>query len=123
MGPPKTRWLHSTPAPNEEAAGFISGELASGLKSGYRITYDAGPVDSAVKIQTYAVHAHPIDSSVGDTNYFTDQTGVIRQQSGKEADANSPPIAGPEGVDCSGVGNFRLLARPFPVPPGGESGK
>lgn len=126
MGPAKTGWLRASPEPNEEAAGFINEDLTSGLISGYRITYAAGPIDGAGKIQTYAVHANLIDSRVSDRSFFTDQSGVIRNQLGKEADANSPPIAGgwgPEGVDCSDAGNFSHLARQFPVLPERKSSK
>lgn len=126
MGPARTRSPRGTPEPNEEAAGFISEDLASGVISGYRITYAAGPVDSAGKIQTYTVHANLIDSRVSDRSFFTDQSGVIRNQLGKEADANSPPIAGgwgPEGVDCSDAGYFSHLARQFPVLPERKSSK
>jgi len=95
LGPPKTKFLHAAPAPNEMAAGLIGEKLASGTISGWRITYIAGPVDSTGKIQTYTVRADPINPGVtGDNHYFTDQSGVIRQKSGGEAGENDSPIAG-----------------------------
>jgi hypothetical protein len=128
MGPAKTRWLQGAPAPNDKAAGFISEELTSGLKWGYRITYTAGPIDSSGKIQTFTAHADPVGGGTGqyDDYYFTDQTGVIRIQSRKKADAKSGPIfdgGDLRSVDCSDAYNFRGLARPFPVPKSGEPSK
>lgn len=128
MGPARTRSLHSSPAPNEGAAGFINEELASGLISGYRIKYVAGPTDSSGKIQTFTAHAVPIGPSVSDYSYFTDQSGVFRYQlqSQGEADANSGLLADGgdlRSVDCSDAYNFRHIARQFPVPPERESSK
>jgi hypothetical protein len=77
---------------NDQAAGFIDEILASGTKGGCRFYYVAGPVDSQGMVQTYTVHADPVDPKAGHPYYFTDQTGVIRKQSGREANATSPPV-------------------------------
>jgi len=124
LGPPKVGRFQTTPAPSPEAAGFISEALASGLISGIRVTYTAGPVDSAGKIPTYATHADPIEWHQYTSYYFSDQTGVLRVDI-KEANANSGPLSGgydtsgwkPGDVNCSNADNFRGLARPFPGPP------
>jgi hypothetical protein len=52
----------------------------------------AGPVDSKGMVQSYTVYVDPIDPKAGDMHYFTDQTGVIRQQSKRQANVNSPLI-------------------------------
>jgi len=81
--------------PNERAACLIDEELASGIKAGYRITYIPGPPDITGKIQTYTVHADPINpGATGDFHYFTDQSGIIRGLSRKEASENDSPVAG-----------------------------
>lgn len=81
--------------PTDSAAGLISGAEASGTYAGYRFTYIAGPVDSAGRINTYTVRADPVQPGViGKMHYFTDQSGVIRGEKGKEANQNSAPIAG-----------------------------
>ncbi len=77
---------------NDQAAGLIDGILASGKKGGYRFYYVAGPMDSKGIVQNYTVYVDPIDPKAGDVHYFTDQTGVIRQQSKRQANVNSPPI-------------------------------
>jgi hypothetical protein len=77
---------------NDQAAGLIDEILASGKKSGYRFYYVAGPVDSQGMITSYTVYVDPINPKVGDMHYFTDQTRVIRQQSKRQANVNSPPI-------------------------------
>jgi type II secretory pathway pseudopilin PulG len=79
--------------PSEKAAGLIGEYLAEGRKSFYRFTYLPGPTDSTGRIQSYAVHADPVDSfEAGNIYYFTDQTSVIRIQKGREANQDSPPI-------------------------------
>jgi hypothetical protein len=120
LGPPKSNWFHTPPA-SEEASGFITDKLASGLTSGYRITYAAGPVDRDGKIQTYTARADPIGADTETLHYFTDQSGVIRA-SHKDPDTNSDPVAGPENLDCTS-GNFRGLQRPFSTSPQADSSK
>jgi len=89
LAPPKSERREDT---NDHAACLIDEILASGNKSGYRFYYVAGPVDSKGMVQTYTVHADPIVPSHEHPYYFTDQTGVIRQQSKWEANATSPPL-------------------------------
>ncbi len=80
--------------PTSTAAGLIDSILAVGTKSGYSFTYSPGPTDSTGRINTYAFTAVPITTSTGTNYYFTDQSGVIRQNSTTTASATDSPIAG-----------------------------
>jgi len=90
LGPPA-----SGLPPSASAAGLIDEVLASGHKSGYVFTYTAGEKDSVGRIDAYTVHADPITAgNTGLNYYFTDQTGVIRQEADGVANEQSPPIGG-----------------------------
>jgi type II secretory pathway pseudopilin PulG len=81
--------------PSATAAELIDEALASGTKSGYVFTYTPGEKDSAGKITTYTIRADPVvPGNTGVNHYFTDQTGVIRQESNRPANAESTPLAG-----------------------------
>ena len=80
--------------PTSTAAGLIDSVLAVGAKSGYSFTYTPGASDSTGRINTYSFTAVPITSSTGTNYYFTDQSGVIRQNSTVTASATDSPIAG-----------------------------
>jgi type IV pilus assembly protein PilA len=80
--------------PTSTAAGLIDSVLSSGSKSGYSFTYTPGTPDSTGRINTYTFTAVPITSSTGTNYYFTDQSGVIRQNSTSTAGATDSPIAG-----------------------------
>jgi len=80
--------------PTSTAAGLIDSVLASGSKSGYSFTYSPGASDSTGRINTYAITAVPITNSTGTNYYFTDQSGVIRQNSTTTAASTDSPIAG-----------------------------
>jgi type II secretory pathway pseudopilin PulG len=98
LGPPKTESPNAPidellKATNSQAAGLIDSFLASGTKSGYRFTYAAGEKLGG-RSDTYTLHADPITPGVtGQRHFFTDESGVIRQETGKEANVYSPPIA------------------------------
>jgi prepilin-type N-terminal cleavage/methylation domain-containing protein len=81
-------------APTSTAAGLIDSVLALGSKSGYSFTYSPGPSDSTGRINTYSFTAVPITSSTGTNYYYTDQSGVIRQNSTTTAGSTDSPIAG-----------------------------
>jgi hypothetical protein len=85
---------------NDQAAGLIDERLASGAVGGYRFYYIAGPVDSQGKVLTYTVHADPLESRAGEPHYLTDQSGVIRKEAKRQADAGSPIIEGGWSGDC-----------------------
>jgi prepilin-type N-terminal cleavage/methylation domain-containing protein len=79
--------------PTASAAGLIAPVLSEGAKSGYNFTYTAGAPDESGKINTYTLTAEPISVGTTGTNrYFTDQSGVIRQNSTGPATASSPPL-------------------------------
>lgn len=80
--------------PTSTAAGLIDSILALGSKSGYSFTYSPGPSDSTGRINMYAFIAVPISSSTGTNYYYTDQSGVIRQNSTTTAASTDSPIAG-----------------------------
>ena len=81
-------------SPTSTAAGLIDSVLAAGSKSGYSFTYSPGTSDSSGKINTYMFTAVPITSSTGTNYYYTDQSGVIRQNSTTTAGTTDSPIAG-----------------------------
>ena len=90
LAPPATAGAN----PTSTAAGLIDSVLAGGAKSGYSFTYSPGASDSTGRINTYQFIAVPITSSTGTNYYFTDQSGVIRQNSTTTAASTDSPIAG-----------------------------
>ena len=80
--------------PTSTAAGLIDSVLASGAKSGYSFSYSPGPVVNN-RIDTYNLNGNPITVGTTGTNYyFTDQSGVIRQNSTAAATSTDSPLAG-----------------------------
>lgn len=74
------------------AAGIIDSVLASGVKSGYTFTYVSG-APSAGQVRTYTINANPTTvNRTGQRYFFTDQTGVLRQNLRGVATSSSPPI-------------------------------
>jgi prepilin-type N-terminal cleavage/methylation domain-containing protein len=64
-------------------------------KSGYGFTYSAGATDTSGRINTYSIIATPISVGTTGTNfYYTDQSGVIRQNSTAVAGSTDSPLAG-----------------------------
>lgn len=64
-------------------------------KSGYQFTYSPGGTDLSGRINTYQITASPISVGTTGTNfYFTDQSGVIRQNSTAMATSGDSPLAG-----------------------------
>jgi prepilin-type N-terminal cleavage/methylation domain-containing protein len=99
MGPSATGDPGSTTA---TAAGLIDSVLAGGggtasqsVKSGYSFTYTAGATDPSGRINTYSITATPLSvGTTGTNSYFTDQSGVIRQNSTAVAASSDSPLAG-----------------------------
>jgi prepilin-type N-terminal cleavage/methylation domain-containing protein len=100
LGPPTTG-----PQPNATAAGLVdevlSGSAAGGAaamvssKSGYGFAYSPAGTDTSGKINTYSITATPISVGTTGTNfYYTDQSGVIRQNSSTVAGSTDSPLAG-----------------------------
>jgi type IV pilus assembly protein PilA len=79
---------------NSTAAGLIDSILASGSKSGYTFVYSPGASDSNGRIDTYGIYAIPISNNTGTNYYYTDQSGVIRQNSTTTAGSTDSPLAG-----------------------------
>jgi prepilin-type N-terminal cleavage/methylation domain-containing protein len=95
----------SSTTPVATAAGLVdevlSGSAAGGptattsSKSGYTFTYVPGGTDTSGKINTYYFTATPISVGTTGTNfYYTDQSGVIRQNSTAVAGSTDSPLAG-----------------------------
>jgi prepilin-type N-terminal cleavage/methylation domain-containing protein len=86
--------------PTAQQAGLIDSVLSgsggnTSAKSGYNFGYTPGATDASGRINTYAFTAAPITAGTTGTNYyFTDQSGVIRQNSTAQASASDSPIAG-----------------------------
>ena len=77
---------------SSKTADLIDSVLASGTKSGYTFSYISG-APSGGQIRSYTISASPSISNLTGTRYFfTDQTGVIRQNSGSPATATSTPL-------------------------------
>ena len=80
-------------APSATSAQLIDNVLQTGTKSGYNFTYSAGPIDNTGVIASYAINANPVvPGTTGVRYFFTDQSGVIRAESGRPANADSPPL-------------------------------
>jgi type IV pilus assembly protein PilA len=79
-------------SPTSTAAGLIDSVLASGVKSGYTFTYSPGPVDTTGRINSFSYSANPTSNFTGTQFYFTDDTGVIRQNATTAAGASDSPV-------------------------------
>jgi prepilin-type N-terminal cleavage/methylation domain-containing protein len=76
------------------AAGMIDSVLAAGSKSGYSFIYSPGPVDASGHITIFNFVATPISNSTGTQYYYTDESGVIRQNSTTTASSTDTPVGG-----------------------------
>jgi len=76
------------------SADMIDSVLASGTKTGYRFSYSPGATDASGNVLNYSIAGQPVVvGSTGHRFFFTDQSGVIRANTGGIADANSTPIS------------------------------
>ena len=97
LGPPATG-----SNPTSTLSGLIDSVLSGGAstaststKSGYTFLYTAGATDPAGRIDTYGITATPMTVGTTGTNfYFTDMSGVIRQNSTAVAGSSDSPLAG-----------------------------
>ncbi len=97
LGPP------ASGNPTAAAAGLVDSILAgtvggtvgqTSTKSGYNFTYSPGAA-CGTRVDTYSFNANPSTPGTTGTNYyFTDQSGVIRQNSTGTASASDSPLAG-----------------------------
>ena len=75
--------------PTSTAADLVDSVLATGVKSGYTLTYTAGASDLS-----YSISAVPTTAGVtGQRGFWTDQTGVIRANVSGAATSGSTPIS------------------------------
>lgn len=76
------------------AADLVDNVLASGTKSGYSFSYTPSTAPSG-RSDSYSLNADPITAgTTGLIHYFTDQSGVIRQNATAVAGTSDSPIAG-----------------------------
>jgi type II secretory pathway pseudopilin PulG len=82
--------------PSADLANLVDSSLASGVKSGYIFDYAIyqGRDRNGKRLpQTYAITAAPITpNATGRRYFFTDQSAVIRAETGQAATADSPYI-------------------------------
>jgi hypothetical protein len=63
------------------------------VKSGYQISYAAGPLDAQGHVVTYALNANPlVPGSTGMRYFYTDQTCVIRWNGTAPAGPTDIPV-------------------------------
>ena len=84
--------------PTSTAAGLVDSVLAgsgnNSSKSGYNFVYAPTTDSSTGKVVHYTINADPQSTSTGTNYYYTDETGVIRQNTSATASASDSPIGG-----------------------------
>jgi prepilin-type N-terminal cleavage/methylation domain-containing protein len=81
--------------PVSTAAGLIPSDLALvGIHSGYGFQYSSATTDASGRINGYTVLGTPVSSATGTNYYFTDQSGVIRQNTTSVAGSTDSVIGG-----------------------------
>ena len=78
--------------PDQDHAGTIDENLASGTKSGYIFTYTPLTNDAQGHTATYSVTADPQSATTGQRHFYTDQTCVIRYNLSATAGPTDLPI-------------------------------
>ena len=79
--------------PSVNAAGLIDDLLSAGLRSGYAFTYSASAADSGGVVPAYTLNADPVTPGyTGIRHFFTDASGVIRQNLSVSATVSDQPI-------------------------------
>jgi type IV pilus assembly protein PilA len=90
--PVALRYLGPGTPTSSTGAGMIDSLLAAGAKSGYTFAYVSG-APSGGQVRTYTLRANPtVPNKTGQRYFFTDQSGVIRQNLGGVATSSSTPI-------------------------------
>jgi len=78
---------------NATTADLVDSVLAAGTKSGYVFTYAAGAKDANGNVLSYTINGDPVTvGTTGQRQFFTDQSGVIRANTGGAATVASTPI-------------------------------
>lgn len=91
--------------PNEQHACLIDDVLAAGKKSGYHYRYAPVPPKTGSAVIEFTIHADPhaekanwlerlfgVEPEAGQRHFFSDQSGVIRSETGREAGPQSLPL-------------------------------
>jgi prepilin-type N-terminal cleavage/methylation domain-containing protein len=77
------------------SGGGTGGAATMSEKSGYAFVYTPAATDASGKVDTYQILASPVSVGTTGTNfYYTDQSGVIRQNSTAIAGSTDSPLAG-----------------------------
>ena len=78
---------------DKDHAALIDQVLATGRKSGYIYSYTAVKTDSVGHVVEYSMNCDPQSPGVtGQRHFYTDQSGVIRENGSTTAGPNDPPI-------------------------------
>ena len=73
----------------------VAATASSSIKSGYQFIYTPAATDASGRINTYGITATPVTVGTTGTNYYyTDMSGVIRQNSTSAAGSTDSPLAG-----------------------------
>jgi len=85
--------LGGTGIPSSTSAGLIDDILANGVKSGYQYTYTPTFPDPNGQFQSFTLNTQPQNpGSTGQRYFYTDQSGVIRQNISAIATSADSPI-------------------------------
>jgi len=91
--PAQLSYLQPAAAATSTTADLLDNVLAAGVKTGYSFVYGPGAASNGV-VPTYSVTAGPLAlNQTGNRFFYTDQSGVIRQNVGAAADVASTPIS------------------------------
>jgi prepilin-type N-terminal cleavage/methylation domain-containing protein len=78
--------------PSSNGAQLIDDVLATGVKAGFTLSYVSTAPSNGI-IYNYTLNADPTTVGVtGSRHFYTDQTGVLRQNTAGTANALDPPI-------------------------------
>ncbi len=88
--------LDGTASPSTaDSAGLIDTVLGSGVKSSYRFAYTPTAITSSPsRIDGYQITAGPVAGAGNGNFYYTDESGVIRQNTSTTASSSDSPLAG-----------------------------
>jgi len=79
--------------PDATQAGLIDSVLSSGAKSGYTYTFAVTSTDASGNVEGYSVNADPtLAGTTGDNHFYSDQTAIIRVNTGGVASPTDPAI-------------------------------
>jgi len=79
--------------PSSAHAALIDDVLAAGTKSGYTYIYTPAPPDASGSTPSYTLAGNPVTPGItGNRYFFTDDSGVIRQNISAAATVSDTPI-------------------------------